>query len=310
MGYFRTIILKRPIISLILQPKKDVMDKEIIPTGTSSLSLTRLTSMVGEPCVADYGAIIICRGGRATMHIDFRHWTLERGAVITLFPGDVVRLEDATADFLVEQLRYTPAMLREASLQLEQTVYSMLRKDRCRNSTAVVTQIVDSMFGLLRIYFSQPECECTDRLVLLQLKAFFIGFYDWLSRNPQVMPTDEGSRRTNELFNQFMELLETHYRESHDVAFYADLMHITPKYLSTIVQRKTGHTTKTIIDHYVILQLKLSLRTSPKSVKGLAAEYHFSDFSFFCRYFKRHTGTTPMEFRVKESLFTDKKTQR
>lgn len=34
-----------------------------------------------------------------------------------------------------------------------------------------------------------------------------------------------------------------------------------------------------------------------KSAKEIAADYRFSDFSFFCRYFKQHTGMTPQQFR-------------
>lgn len=273
------------------------MDKEMRRTTASSLSVTDLGWMHNESTALDYGAILICRGGSADLHIDFRQWRLSQESVITLFPGDVVMLENVTADFSVEMLRYDAAMLREASLQLEQTVYSMLRKDRCRQNTRVVTAIVESMFALLRIYFEQPDCECVDRLVLLQLKAFFLGFYDYLTRNRDLMPGDEGSRRTNEVFNQFMEMLENCYRQSHDVAFYADRLHITPKYLSTIVKRKTSHTPKTIIDHYVVLQLKLTLRNSDMSIKEIAWDYHFSDVSFFCRYFKQHTGVTPQQFR-------------
>lgn len=273
------------------------MDNEMVQTGDASLGMTRLETLQGEAGVVDYGAIILCRGGEATVHIDFRHWRMAEGAVITLFPGDVVRVVEVSPDFEVEMLRYPPSMLREASLQLEQTVYSMLRQDRCRSNTAVVTGIVKAMFSLLRVYFEQPECECTDQLVTLQLKAFFLGFYDWLRRNPEAVPDDGASRRTTELFNKFMELLEAHYRQSHDVAYYASLMNITPKYLGNIVGRKTQHTPKVIIDHYVVLQLKLSLRNSTLSIKQIAADYHFSDLSFFCRYFKRHTGLTPQEFR-------------
>lgn len=276
--------------------KQAFADVEMVSTGNASLVLSSLDDYA-EAAVTGHGAIILCRCGEATVHIDFRSWRLTPGAVITLFPGDVVWVERPSGDFTVEMLRYPPSMLREASLQLEQTVYSRLREDRCRSNTAVVTSIVEAMFALLKLYFSQPECACKDDLALVQLKAFFMGFSDWLRRNPQDVPTDGASRRVEELFNHFMELLEAHYRDSHDVAFYASLLHITPKYLSTIVRRKTRHTPKVIIDHYVILQIKLSLRTSTKSVKELSAAYHFSDPSFFCRYFKQHTGQTPMEFR-------------
>ena len=97
-----------------------------------------------------------------------------------------------------------------------------------------------------------------------------------------------------------MRELEHRYRESRDVSYYAELLHISPKYLNMVTQRMTSHTIKTIINQYVVLQIKQSLTTEEKSIKQIAWDYHFSDLSFFCRYFKQHTGMTPQQFRKRE----------
>lgn len=122
------------------------------------------------PQVLSYGAILIVRAGRARLRVNFTEWNLQVGAVITLFPNDVVCLlrtektggEAATpsADFRTELLRYDASLLRTASLQMEQTVYSGLRYDRCQPGSPVVTRIIDNMFGLLHVYMDQPECSC------------------------------------------------------------------------------------------------------------------------------------------------------
>lgn len=273
-----------------------MIDSEL--KGNRHVSLTRrdFSEWHGEATVINCGMIVICRRGRAKIDVNFSSWTLAPDSVITLFPNDMVSVRDAEDGFSVEVLEYSASLLREASLQLEQTVYSQLRADRCRTESPILTNIINSMFALLKIYFDQPECICLDQLVLLQLKAFFMGFYDYIYRNPQERKEEDASPRVRELFNRFMMELETRYRESRDVAYYAALLHITPKYLNNITQRMAGHTVKTLINQYVILQLKLSLRSEGKSIKQLAWEYHFSDLSFFCRYFKQHTGMTPMQF--------------
>ena len=261
-----------------------------------SLRATDLREWHDEERVIDYGMIMICREGRATIRVNFSTWTLTPGAVITLFPGDMIMLTEAEG-FRAEALKYSASLLREASLQLEQTVYSQLRADRCRTESPTLTRIINNMFALLGVYFGQPDCICLDQLVLLQLKAFFMGFYDYIYRHPhQRREDDTVSPRIKELFNRFMMEMESRYRESRDVGYYASLLHITPKYLNLITRRVSGHTAKTLIDQYVVLQLKLSLRSGERSAKELAWNYHFSDLSFFCRYFKQHTGMTPMEF--------------
>lgn len=266
----------------------------------ASLFTTHLEEWQDGPQMITYGAILICRKGKATVNINYKEWHLHEGAVITVFPNDVVELKvkSEASLFDVEMLKYNASLLREASLQLEQTVYSSLREDRCRQDTPVVTNIIDSMFALLKVYFNQSECTCISQLVLLQLKAFFVGFHEYLQRNPQNRPDDEvKSYRVRELFNRFMMLMERDYKLSRDVNYYADLMHITSKYLTNIVRQVAGHTPKTIIDQYVILQLKMQLQRSSQSIKEIAWEYHFTDVSFFCRYFKKHTGLTPQQMR-------------
>lgn len=291
----------------------------------ASLFRSGLEEWQEGPQVLTYGAILICRKGKARLNVNYKDWELYEGAVITLFPNDVVELKvdgdckspetengdcrspetengdckspQTANSFQAEILKYNPSLLREASLQLEQTVYSSLREDRCRQDTPVVTNIINGMFGLLKVYFDQSECTCISQLVLCQLKAFFIGFHEYLQRNPQYRPDEVKSYRVRELFNRFMMLLEKDYKISRDVNYYAAQMNISSKYLTNIVSQVTGHTPKTIIDQYVILQLKLHLKRTTQSIKEMAWEFHFADVSFFCRYFKKHTGLTPQQIR-------------
>lgn len=298
---------------------------ELSSQQEASLFLSGLEEWQEGPQVLTYGAILICRKGKARLNVNYKDWELYEGAVITLFPNDVVELkvdgdckspETENGDFKSPQtengdckslqtancfqaeiLKYNPSLLREASLQLEQTVYSSLRKDRCRQDTPVVTNIINGMFSLLKVYFDQSECTCISQLVLCQLKAFFIGFHEYLQRNPQYRPDEVKSYRVRELFNRFMMLLERDYKISRDVNYYAAQMNISSKYLTNIVNQVTGHTPKTIIDQYVILQLKMHLKRTTQSIKEMAWEFHFADVSFFCRYFKKHTGLTPQQIR-------------
>ena len=298
---------------------------ELSSQQEASLFRSCLEEWQEGPQVLTYGAILICRKGKARLNVNYKDWELYEGAVITLFPNDVVELKvdgdckspqtengdcrspetengdckspQTANSFQAEILKYNPSLLREASLQLEQTVYSSLRKDRCRQDTPVVTNIINGMFGLLKVYFDQSECTCISQLVLCQLKAFFIGFHEYLQRNPQYRPDEVKSYRVRELFNRFMMLLERDYKISRDVNYYAEKLNISSKYLTNIVSQVTGHTPKTIIDQYVILQLKMHLKRTTQSIKEMAWEFHFADVSFFCRYFKKHTGLTPQQIR-------------
>lgn len=142
-------------------------DIEIRGKRDVELQCRSLNEWHKEAAVINYGMIIICQKGMASLRVNFSEWELKPGAVITLFPNDVIIITEKSDDFLADTLKYSASLLREASLQLEQTVYSQLKLDRCRTESSTLTSIINNMFSLLKIYFDQPECICLDQLVLL-----------------------------------------------------------------------------------------------------------------------------------------------
>lgn len=282
------------------------MDNELIFSEDVHLYEAADNPHLSTGGMMEVGALILCRQGSAKVSVNYKTWALPSDGVISLFPGDIVSMPERTEDFSADVLTYSPAILREASLDMEQTVYQSLKEDRCRGDSHIVTDIVSSMFNLLKAYFRQPECTCLNRLVTFQLKAFFIGFHDYLMRYPELAPAMTDSKRKRSLFNRFMTMIEKDYRRCRDVNYYADALHISPKYLNIISKTVSSHRAKSIIDHYVILKLKISLTDSDKSIKQLSWDYNFSDASFFTRYFKQHTGMTPIEYR-KSGISPNKK---
>ena len=270
------------------------MTAELI-VGVSDINTTK-----GD-MLSENGMIILCRRGCAVINVNYHLWVLPDGGVITIFPGDVVSVSRQSPDFIVDMLVFSPNILREASLDIEHSIYDKLREDRCRSDSQVVSDIVRSMFTLLGLYFRQSACKCLDKLVLYQLKAFFIGFHDYISRFPDMVPPSSSSKRKRDLFNSFMKLIELNYRRFRDVNWYAGQLNISSKYLNIITKEITDNSAKTLIDHYVILKLKQDLSGSGKSLKQLAWDYNFCDASFFTRYFRQHTGLTPRAWRLQES---------
>lgn len=253
--------------------------------------------VTGEDGIMENGAIVLCMNGCATITVNYKEWPTLPDSVLTLFPGDIVSVS-CSDDFAADILTYSPAVLREASLDIEHAVYDTLREDRCRGAASKAALIVVKMFDLLKVYAGIQSPECFHSLVLCQLKAFFIGFHDYLRRFPDQNPPLEGSIRKRRLFNDFMSMLEHDYRRNRNLGFYAEKLNITPKYLNIIVKSITGHTAKELIDHYVVLKIKQDLRHSNSPVKQLAWDYNFCDASFFTRYFRQHTGMTPHTWRL------------
>lgn len=243
-----------------------------------------------------FGLTLRCISGQARVYIDLTQIELGSGMLLTVFPEETVQIQGATADFLTSGLAYSETFLREVSLQVEHTVYRNVRTVRYRSEDNILTGIFSQVEALLRSYQSDISGVFWRDIAQMQLRTFFMAYHDYLSQHP-IEARLQGSRRMHDLFSRFMQILEQQYKLQHDVAFYAEQLHITPKYLCVITRTITHRTPKDLIDHQLVIQIKLRLRTSPVPIKQIVDEFGFSSFSFFTRYFHQQTGMTPQEYR-------------
>ena len=80
-----------------------------------------------------------------------------------------------------------------------------------------------------------------------------------------------------------------YHTKYHDVKFYADKLNITPDYLYKLFYRIENISPKEMIDRLVIVSIKILLQNTDLSVKNIAAELHFDDPPYMCRFFRRMT---------------------
>ena len=108
----------------------------------------------------------------------------------------------------------------------------------------------------------------------------------------------EGKRRV-EIFSRFCDLVVDNYRESREVKYYAELLNLTPKYLSKVVRAATdGLSPAKWIEQYVTAQAKRQIEIhSAHTLQETAYMLGFYEPTSFYRYFKRVTGMTAKEYR-------------
>ena len=103
--------------------------------------------------------------------------------------------------------------------------------------------------------------------------------------------------RQGRMSDQFLILVQKHFRKERFLDFYASLLEVTPKHLSRTVKKQTGFTAVEWIERYVILEAKVLLKSSNLNIQQIADELNFPSQSFFGKYFKKLTGLSPKEFR-------------
>lgn len=97
--------------------------------------------------------------------------------------------------------------------------------------------------------------------------------------------------------NDFQNLVEEHFLSERNLSFYADKLHVTTNTLSKKIKSRFNKTPSQIIQERVILEAKKQIHLTRKSFKEIALELNFNDEFYFSKYFKKHTGISPTQFR-------------
>lgn len=122
--------------------------------------------------------------------------------------------------------------------------------------------------------------------------AFFYGIGYYFHQ-----ATDKALSNDEELMRRFLDEVQTSFRKERKLPYYADRLHLTAKYLSSVVKGYSGKTASEWIDDYVILEAKALLKSTNLTILQISEELSFPSQSFFGKYFKRMTGMSPKEYR-------------
>ena len=96
---------------------------------------------------------------------------------------------------------------------------------------------------------------------------------------------------------KFLSLVQINYKEQRGLEFYADKLCFTPKYLSKVIKENSGTSANDWIDNHVVLEAKALLKSTNMTIQQISDELNFPSQSFFGKYFKRHVGVSPKEYK-------------
>lgn len=149
---------------------------------------------------------------------------------------------------------------------------------------------IDTIWHLVH----QPDY---NRQTLSSIVAAMMYHYDGLYRK-HIDLVKASQSREQTIFDRFIYLVNQHATREHQIGFYADKMCLTEHYLGTVIRQASGITAKEWIDRALIEHIKIELKYSDKPIVQISEEMNFPNPSFFCKYFKRLTNQTPLEYKL------------
>jgi AraC family transcriptional regulator, transcriptional activator of pobA len=103
--------------------------------------------------------------------------------------------------------------------------------------------------------------------------------------------------RHHDVFGEFRRLIEEHYLEHWPLATYAKALNLSVERLNRLCRRHAGTSAFELVQERLVHEAGRRLIYVVVPVVQLARELGFADPGYFCRFFKRHTGCTPNEYR-------------
>jgi AraC family transcriptional regulator, transcriptional activator of pobA len=105
-----------------------------------------------------------------------------------------------------------------------------------------------------------------------------------------------------QLFHRLKQLIEQNFIHQHLAAFYSETLRTDIKKLNRLCRHATGLTVFELLRERLVTESKIELQVSAHSVKEISYHLGFDDPSFFGRFFKKHTGFTPVDFKNRRMI--------
>ena len=257
------------------------------------------------PCRFDGFMGVFCLKGSFRMEINIKEYDISDGTLVIYVPGNIVRVSrvdpDDARDFHFVVIAASRQFLSSARLDLTRLFEEalVLLKDPCIHLSGEELLMFGRYLKLIYRLSTDRTADMREAVSALISSAFHYSGSIWKNRieEASLHELEEGIPRSRIIFEDFMKLVSEYHTTERGMAFYADKLCLTPKYLSKVVKDASGRSGPEWIDSYVIMEAKNMLRYSDMPIKEIVYRLNFKSPSIFNKYFRLHTGMTPSEFR-------------
>lgn len=251
----------------------------------------------GEVLKPDNLTTLFVKHGKMSVEVDFREFNVSEGHTLGLFNGQYFTCKEATGGLTVSYITFSRELMHEVAAPFPPSFFAFFAEYPMSPDMAEedVKRIRMALLMALHIYLNRSH-SFRHAIFKNLLQTCLMDLYD-KTKAQFINRRRQNTSRQEELLERFVHLLFQHGGRQREVKYYADRLCISTRYLSSVVQALTGYTPKTLIDERCVQEIKMMLRTTDDTMQEIAFKLGFPDQSFFTRYFKKHTGVIPAEYR-------------
>lgn len=251
-----------------------------------------------KPFLMNYVGLIVCEKGYFCFDVDKKKFTARAGETVLLSEGNNFSIGELSDDLCVSILFYHIDPIREilGSSIVAMYLYTTLTPEPCYVWTSGEESDLARYIALLGRHrksaqnpFDNHEC----KLLLLALTYRLCSIY-----SRRIIEEKNVAGHKIDTFIKLIRLIEKYYMQERGVAFYADKLCLSPKYLSALSKSVCGYTVQELVFRAIIRKSIFWLKNTNKSVQEISDDLNFPNASFFGTFFKKQTGLAPSYYRI------------
>ena len=269
-------------------------DNFFVYTDISCLPLTEHATYLGE----GFGGL--CTGGTAVIDLFSMRRQISKNDLVTILPFQLGSIHKVSDDFSMIFFKVDKVMFMDIMSSLGRITPDFFFHMRKNFEVPISVNEAKRFLGFCRaIDFRTNNDDPAFRreTILHLLRIYYWDFYVHFQKKTRKRNTPLLNSNKESIAMKFA-MLVFENRETHrEVAYYADQLCISPLYLTKIIQEVNGRSARDMIADYTIIGIKTLLRNADITIKDVVRHSGFSSQSSFSRFFRKHTGMSPSEYR-------------
>lgn len=252
-----------------------------------------------EPFCPSFGIMGLCKNGYVRIAMDKQEHHFVKGELMVILPKQMVYIKDQSVDFLMDYFILSQFMIDDVLSGISRfspLFFIHMRKKLFLRLDKSEIYRYSEYYDLMNSRAISADCIFQREYIVSALRLFYLDLYNSFKNSILSINSTPDSRK-EKLTYEFFLLILNHYKENREITFYATQLSITPKYLSRVIKEVSGRSAKDWLVEYIVLEIKSLLNNTSLNIQEITIEANFSTQASLGRFFKKHTGVSPSQYR-------------
>lgn len=262
-----------------------------------NVSAESISGYMNHSCIVKGTIFVVCTKGSVEVTLNHGRYMVKENDYITLLNNSLIQIHSISPDLSLSYAGFSLEVMHEVGF---------------------FRRAFDYLFAI----FENPVKQISCQLALYMVRA--ISLWSMIPEVPEIYSNKEVLKsmldtcihtsmsmyhqdNTEERWSklpkkikvsrEFLKLVTQHYKTERGISFYAEQLGTSKENLCRNIKSCTNMTPLDVIDSLVIMDAKTQLRSTNATIKEIGHSLGFDNLANFCRFFRKHTGVSPLKYR-------------